>query len=75
MNFSRFMIKISLGLSLLSLFTTAQAELPVWSFSHDTTPVVAVSSTGTATMQYTIINNSYKPHQLVLSPTTPTGIS
>ncbi|MBA2655433.1 MAG: DUF1566 domain-containing protein [Tatlockia sp.] len=42
---------------------------------HNPTPIVTVSSAGTATVQYTIINNSYKPHQLVLSPTTPTGIS
>ncbi|MBA2657446.1 MAG: DUF1566 domain-containing protein [Tatlockia sp.] len=75
MNLLSLMNKIGAGLIFLCFFSTAQARLPVWTFSHDTTPIVTVSSTGTATVQYTINNNSYKPHQLVLSPTTPTGIS
>lgn len=75
MNLPRLINKICLGLVLFCFFTTAQATLPVWSFSHDTTPIVTVSATGTASVQYTISNNSFKPHQLVLSPQTPSGIS
>ncbi|CAM2944203.1 transmembrane protein (fibronectin III domain and Gp5 C-terminal repeat) [Legionella steigerwaltii] len=55
--------------------TTIHAGIPVWSFSPNGSPVVTVSAMGTATVSYTVTNNSKKPHQLVLSAKTPTGIS
>lgn len=55
--------------------TTVQAGIPLWSFSPIGSPVVTVSATGTAAVSYTVINNSRQPHQLVLLPKTPNGIS
>lgn len=66
-------------LSTLSAFyimaSTAHAGIPVWSFTPNGSPVVNVTNTGTATVSYTISNNSAKPHQLLLSSNTPAGIS
>lgn len=65
-----------LGLSAFFIITTTvDAGIPLWSFSPDGSPVVSVSATGTATVNYTLTNNSKKPHRLVLSPKTPAGIS
>ena len=65
-----------LGLSAFCMITTTiHAGIPVWSFSPNGSPAVTVSATGTATVSYTVTNNSKKPHQLVLSSKTPTGIS
>lgn len=75
MNLSPLMNQILLGLSSMCLMSTVQAGIPVWSFSPIGSPVVSVSATGIATVQYTITNNSKKPHRLVLSSQTPTGIS
>lgn len=77
MNLSPLTNQILLGLSSMCLMSTVQAgiPIPVWSFSPIGSPVVSVSATGITTVQYTITNNSKKPHQLVLSSKTPTGIS
>lgn len=75
MNLSPLMNQILLGLSSMCLMSTVQARIPVWSFSPIGSPVVTVSATGVATVSYTVRNNSKKPHQLVLSAKTPTGIS
>jgi hypothetical protein len=75
MNLSPLTNQILLGLSSMCLMSTVQAEIPVWSFSPIGSPVVTVSATGTATVKYTITNNSKKPHRLVLSSKTLSGIS
>ena len=66
------------GLGLGALFlitTTVHAAIPLWSFSPNGSPVITVSATGTATINYTLTNNSKKPHRLLLSSQTPAGIS
>ncbi|HHR1366091.1 TPA: hypothetical protein ACS3GD_001628 [Legionella pneumophila] len=75
MNLSLLTNQILLGLSSMCLMSTVQAQIPVWSFSPNGSPVVTVSATGVATVSYTVRNNSQKPHRLVLSSKTPTGIS
>lgn len=66
----------ALGLSAFCIVTTTvHADIPLWRFSPNGSPLVTVSATGTATASYTLTNESKKPHQLVLSSTTPTGIS
>lgn len=65
-----------LGLSAFCMITTTiHAGIPAWSLSPNGSPVVNVSATGTAIISYTATNKSDKPHQLVLSKKTPTGIS
>lgn len=64
------------GISVFSIIaTTVHAGAPLWSFSPNGSPVVTVIATETATVSYTITNNSKKTHQLVLSSNTPAGIS
>ena len=66
----------ALGLSAFCIITTTvHAGIPVWSFSPNGSPAVTVSATGAATVSYTVTNNSRKPHRLVLSSKTPTGIA
>jgi hypothetical protein len=55
--------------------TTVHAAIPLWSFSPNGSPAVTLSTTDTATVSYTVANNSRKPRQLVLSSTTPSRIS
>lgn len=62
-------------LALLTVGSAAHAGIPVWNFTPIGSPVISVSATGTATASYTITNNSKKPHQLVLSANTPSGIT
>lgn len=65
-----------LGLSAFCIITTTvHAGIPLFSFSPNGSPQVTVSATGTATVSYTVTNNSKKPHRLVLSSQTPAGIS
>lgn len=65
-----------LGLSAACILnTTVHAGVPLWSISPNGSPIITVSATGTATFSYTITNNSRKPHQLLLSTKTPTGVS
>ena len=62
----------------LVLMSAAHAGTPVWTFS----PVpgfpssVSVSTTGTATIQYTVTNQSHRSHTLIMKPIqgiTPSG--
>lgn len=75
MNLSALTNHILLGLSSMCLMDKVQAAMPLWSFSPNGSPVVTVSATGVATVSYTVHNNSKKPHRLVLSAKTSTGIS
>ncbi|CEG56032.1 hypothetical protein [Legionella fallonii] len=67
--------QLSIGLNAFCFAAAAQAGISVWSFVPDTRfpPKASVTSTGTTTVKYTIINNSSKPHNLVISP--QTGVS
>ena len=78
MKISRLRNSILIGLSGLVLISTTQAATPVWTFS----PVpgfpntVTLNSTGTATVKYTVMNQSHKPHTLEMIPIqgiTPSG--
>lgn len=74
MNLSRLRKQTGLGLSAFCFITTAQAGIPLWSIIPNGSPEVSVSATGTATVQYTVSNNSKKAHRLTLSAKTPKGI-
>ncbi|KTD64252.1 hypothetical protein Lsan_0947 [Legionella santicrucis] len=60
----------SFGVSIFCFITMAQAGKPLWTFTPDKNfpPKISVSTTGTATVLYTVANNSSKPHNLVLKP-------
>lgn len=76
MKLSRLMNQTGLAISAFCMITTtAHASIPAWSVSPIGSPVVTVSATGTAAISYTVTNNSQKPHRLVLSSETPSGIS
>jgi hypothetical protein len=70
MKLARLMPQLGMGLSTFCFITTAQAGIPVWSFAPDANfpPATFVSSTGTASVKYTVSNNSSKAHNLVIKP-------
>ncbi len=60
-----------MGISgLVALMTTAHAGMPVWTFASvpGYPPSVVVSTTGTATIKYTVTNQSHKAHTLQMKP-------
>ena len=75
MKLARLIPQVGMGLGTLCFITAAQAGIPVWSFAPvaDFLPATTVSSTGTATVKYTVRNNSSKAHHLVIKP--QTGVS
>lgn len=76
MNLLRVMNQTGLGFSALFMITTSvHAGIPLWSITPNGSTAISVSATSTATVSYTVTNNSKNPHQLVLSTKTPTGIS
>ena len=62
-------------LVLLMVGSAAHAGRPVWTITPIDSPVISVSPTGTASVRYTVTNNSRRPKKLVLSSDTPPGIS
>lgn len=71
MNVAHITSQSILGLTAIFFLTAAQAGAPVVNFKLNGSPVI--NSDTTATVSYTITNNSKKPHRLALS-STPTGI-
>ncbi len=63
-------IILTLLFTSLCFATVAQAGIPVWSFTPDTSfpPQTSVTSTGINTVKYVITNNSSKPHTLAIMP-------
>ena len=60
----------------LSIITPIHAGTPVWTFSAPSLASLMVSAGETATVQYTVTNQSSKPKNLILDPkTTPSGLS
>ena len=59
-----------IGVSGLMLMTTAHAGMPVWTFAPVAgyPPAVSVSTTGSATVQYSVTNQSSKSHTLQMKP-------
>lgn len=49
-------------------FASAHAAGPVWTFTPLTATTLSIASTATATVQYTLTNQSKKTHTLVLTP-------
>ena len=70
MNLSRLMSQLGLGLCAFCLMGVVKAGTPVWRFSPDPNfpPQTMVNANGTATVIYTITNQSKKAHQLVIMP-------
>ena len=75
MKSTRLMPQLGIGLITFCSITAAQAGIPVWSFTPVAgfLPATTVSSTGTATVKYTVRNNSSKAHHLVIK--SQTGVS
>lgn len=71
MKLLKLMPKLGLIISTFCFITTVQAAVPSWSFTPDTSfpPTASVSSTGSATVQYTVTNNSSKEHSLIIRST------
>lgn len=55
---------------LLSLSALSHAGSPVWTFTALTPTTISVPGNGTATVQYTVTNQSSKSHTLVMTPIT-----
>lgn len=70
MNKNRLRNNILMGASGLVLMSTVQADTPVWTFDSvpGFLPSVTVGTTETATIKYTVINQSYKQHTLRMNP-------
>lgn len=62
--------KILTGITGLALMGSAQAGIPVWTFAPIAgyPPTVSVSTTGKATIKYTVTNQSHKTHILRMKP-------
>lgn len=62
--------KFLIGLSTFLLMTMLQAQMPVWTFMQiPGYPVsIEINSTDTATIKYTVTNQSHKVHTLVMKP-------
>lgn len=78
MNENRLINSLFMGVFGLLLMNTIQAGTPVWTFAQVSgyPPSVSVSASGTATIKYTVTNQSHKSHQLQMKPIqgiTPTG--
>ncbi|CDZ78496.1 hypothetical protein BN59_02806 [Legionella massiliensis] len=70
MKLSHLRRQTRLGLVSFYFIATANAGIPLWSFSPDANfpPQLTVNSLETATVKYTIKNNSRNSHQLVIKP-------
>ena len=70
MKLMQLLRKISLSFMLLLVITTAYAAYPLWTFtpSVDYPPQVALSASQTATVVYTVQNQSYKSKSLAMKP-------
>ncbi|CAM2944368.1 protein with a bacterial immunoglobulin-like domain [Legionella steigerwaltii] len=65
-----FINKLLTGVVAFLMMAVAYAGTPLWTFTPDPQfpPKVSVSSTGTATVKYTVTNKSKKKHTLVIQP-------
>ncbi len=60
--------KLFLGLAVLFAMSLVHARIPVWSFIPLTPTTLTVAADATATVQYTVTNQSNKQHSLWLRP-------
>ncbi len=70
MKLEHLLRNLSLSLSLLFVISTAQAAFPLWTFAPNINypPHVSITSNQTATVVYTVQNQSYKAKSLVIKP-------
>ncbi|WP_392536346.1 hypothetical protein [Legionella sp. 227] len=75
MKLAHLMPQLGIGFSTCCFISAVQAGIPVWSFTPDVNhpPKATVASTATVEVQYTVTNNSRKPHNLVIK--SQTGVS
>ncbi|WP_058533701.1 hypothetical protein [Legionella saoudiensis] len=75
MKLARLMPQLGIGFSTYCFISAVQAGIPVWSFTPNINhpPTATVLSTSTVEVQYTVSNNSRKPHNLIIKP--QTGVS
>lgn len=68
MTLAHLMPKLGTGLSSLCFITAVQAGTPLWRFTPNAhfPPVVAVNTAGTATVKYTVSNNTLRPRNLAI---------
>lgn len=61
---------LSVGLSLFLVISTVYAAFPLWTFSPNINypPQISINPTQTATVVYTVQNQSYKAKSLVMKP-------
>lgn len=71
MKLMQFIRQLSVGLSIFCFISTAYAAYPLWTFTPDTNypPQVSINSTQSATVVYSVQNQSYKAKSLVIKPT------
>jgi hypothetical protein len=68
MNLNHWKARILSGLVTFFMLTVTQAASPVWTFTPLTATTITVPANGTATISYTVTNQSTKPHTLVMTP-------
>ena len=61
-----FILRLSGSIMALGLFSTANAGSPLWTFTPLTATTLSVPSNDTATVQYTVTNQSTKTHTLTM---------
>lgn len=69
MKLVRLMTQLGMGLSTFCFVIVTQAGISPWDFTPDTSfpPTTSVTSTGSATVKYTVTNNTPMSHYLVVA--------
>ncbi len=70
MKFTRLLRQLSMGLSAISMISTAYAAYPLWTFTPNSTypPQLSIQATQAATVVYLVQNQSPKAKWLVMKP-------
>jgi hypothetical protein len=63
-----FILRLLSSIMALCLFSTANAGSPLWTFTPLTATTLSVPSNDTATVQYTVTNQSSRVHTLTMQP-------
>ena len=63
-----FILQLSSSIMALGLFSAANAGSPLWTFTPLTATTLSVPSNDTATVQYTVTNQSSRVHTLSMQP-------
>lgn len=70
MKLTQLIRNLSVGLSLFLVISTAYAAFPLWTFAPNINypPQASINPSQTATVVYTVQNQSYKAKSLVIKP-------